>query len=47
MPDQHVGFLVEGCRTLLHLGDADPEPSSFTLLQTLPRVDVAVLPFWT
>jgi L-ascorbate metabolism protein UlaG (beta-lactamase superfamily) len=46
MPDQHVGFLVEGCRTLLHVGDADPETSNFTLLQTLPRVDVAALPFW-
>ena len=46
MPGQHVGFLVEGCRTLLHVGDADPEPSNFTLLRTLPRVDVAALPFW-
>jgi L-ascorbate metabolism protein UlaG (beta-lactamase superfamily) len=46
MPDQHVGFLVEGCRTLLHVGDADPEPSNFTRLETLPRVDVAALPFW-
>jgi L-ascorbate metabolism protein UlaG (beta-lactamase superfamily) len=45
-PEQHVGFLVEGCRTLLHTGDADPEPSNFAVLDPLPRVEVAGLPFW-
>jgi L-ascorbate metabolism protein UlaG (beta-lactamase superfamily) len=45
-PEQHVGYLVEGCRTLLHVGDADPVADNFAVLRTLPRVEVAALPFW-
>jgi L-ascorbate metabolism protein UlaG (beta-lactamase superfamily) len=46
LPEQHVGFLVEGCRTVLHTGDADPAADNFTLMGSLPRVDTALLPFW-
>ena len=46
LPEQHVGFLVEGCRTVLHTGDADPKADNFSLLRSLPPVDTALLPFW-
>jgi len=46
LPEQHVGFLIEGCRTVLHVGDADTDPGNFALLRALPPVDVGVLPFW-
>lgn len=46
LPEEHVGFLVEGCRTLLHVGDADPQPDNFRVLAGRPRVEVALLPFW-
>jgi L-ascorbate metabolism protein UlaG (beta-lactamase superfamily) len=46
VPDEHVGFLIEGCRTLLHTGDADPQPDNFQVLARLPRTEVALLPFW-
>ena len=46
LPEQHVGFLVEGCRTVLHSGDADPKADNFSLLRSLPPVDTALLPFW-
>ncbi|HEX6211619.1 MAG TPA: MBL fold metallo-hydrolase [Methylomirabilota bacterium] len=45
-PEQHVGFFVEGAATVLHVGDADPEADNFTVLQELPQVDVALLPYW-
>jgi L-ascorbate metabolism protein UlaG (beta-lactamase superfamily) len=45
-PEQHVGFLVEGCRTILHTGDADPVPANFDVLRGRPRIDVALVPFW-
>lgn len=45
-PAQHVGFLVEACRTVLHVGDADPAADNFAVLRTLPGVDVALVPFW-
>jgi L-ascorbate metabolism protein UlaG (beta-lactamase superfamily) len=45
-PEEHVGFLVEGCRTFLHVGDADPAADNFQLLRALPSVDVGILPFW-
>jgi L-ascorbate metabolism protein UlaG (beta-lactamase superfamily) len=45
-PEQHVGFLVEGCRTILHTGDADPVAANFDVLRGLPRIDVALVPFW-
>lgn len=46
-PEQHVGFLVvDGGAVVLHVGDADPKPDNFTVLRTLPPVDVALLPFW-
>ena len=46
LPAQHVGFLVEGCRTVLHTGDADPAADNFTVLRSLPQIDTALLPFW-
>lgn len=46
MPDQHAGFLIEGCRRVLHTGDADPQAGNFTVLADLPRVDVGLLPYW-
>ena len=46
LPEQHVAFLVEGCRTVLHTGDADPAADNFSLLRSLPPVDTALLPFW-
>jgi L-ascorbate metabolism protein UlaG (beta-lactamase superfamily) len=46
LPEEHVGFLVQGTRTALHVGDADPEAAHFSLLAGLPAVDVALVPFW-
>ena len=31
---------------MLHTGDADPRSDNFALLRELPRVDLAILPFW-
>jgi L-ascorbate metabolism protein UlaG (beta-lactamase superfamily) len=46
LPEQHVGFLVGDNPAILHTGDADPKPDNFTLLRGLPRVDVALVPYW-
>lgn len=46
MPEEHVGFLIEGCRTVLHTGDADARADNFPLLKGLPRVEVGLLPYW-
>jgi L-ascorbate metabolism protein UlaG (beta-lactamase superfamily) len=46
MPEQHVGFLVQGTRTILHVGDADPAAANFAVLKELPKIDLALLPFW-
>lgn len=46
MPDQHVGFLLQGTRTILHVGDADPAAANFAVLKRLPEIDLALLPFW-
>jgi L-ascorbate metabolism protein UlaG (beta-lactamase superfamily) len=46
LPEQHVGFLIGEKAPVLHVGDADPAPDNFALLRDLPRVDVALLPFW-
>lgn len=46
LPAQHVGFVVEGCRTVLHTGDADPVADNFSVLRALPQIDTALLPFW-
>jgi L-ascorbate metabolism protein UlaG (beta-lactamase superfamily) len=46
LPEQHVGFLIGEAAPVLHVGDADPEPDNFVLLRGLPKVDVALLPFW-
>lgn len=46
LPAQHVGFLIGDRSTVLHVGDADPAADNFALLTTLPRVDVALLPYW-
>lgn len=46
-PEQHVGFLVEDRRAnVLHVGDADRTTQDFDVLRRLPRVDVALVPFW-
>jgi L-ascorbate metabolism protein UlaG (beta-lactamase superfamily) len=46
MPEEHVGFLIEGCRTVLHTGDAEAQAGNFALLKDLPRVEVGLLPYW-
>ncbi len=46
LPEQHVGFLIGSENSVLHVGDADPAIDNFALLKSLPRVDVALLPFW-
>ena len=47
LPEQHVGFLVgEDGGTVLHVGDADPAADNFAVLKALPRVQVALLPYW-
>jgi L-ascorbate metabolism protein UlaG (beta-lactamase superfamily) len=46
LPQQHVGFLVGDGAPVLHVGDADPAIDNFALLRGLPRVDLALLPFW-
>ena len=45
-PEEHVAFLVEGSQTVLHTGDAEVTPANFAVLRNLPRVDVAVMPYW-
>ena len=45
-PDQHVGFLIGDSTTVLHVGDADPTADNFGVLRQLPKIDVALLPFW-
>jgi L-ascorbate metabolism protein UlaG (beta-lactamase superfamily) len=46
LPEQHVGFLVGDGPAVLHTGDADPKADNFQLLKELPRVDLALVPFW-
>jgi L-ascorbate metabolism protein UlaG (beta-lactamase superfamily) len=46
LPEQHVGFLIGGSTPVLHVGDADPAVDNFALLRALPKVDLALLPFW-
>lgn len=46
LPEQHVGFLIGDGSTVLHTGDADPKADNFALLRDLPRVDLALVPFW-
>lgn len=45
-PEQHVGFLIGRAAPVLHVGDADPATDNFTVLKSLPSIDVAFLPFW-
>jgi L-ascorbate metabolism protein UlaG (beta-lactamase superfamily) len=45
-PEQHVGFLIGDSTTVLHVGDADPKADNFAVLRTLPKIDIALLPFW-
>ncbi len=46
LPEQHVGFLIGDRTAVLHVGDADPTAQNFALLRALPKVDLALLPFW-
>jgi L-ascorbate metabolism protein UlaG (beta-lactamase superfamily) len=46
LPEQHVGFLVGEGPAVLHTGDADPKADNFAVLRDLPRVDLALVPFW-
>jgi L-ascorbate metabolism protein UlaG (beta-lactamase superfamily) len=46
LPEQHVGFLIGEAAPVLHVGDADPAADNFGLLRSLPKADVALLPFW-
>lgn len=46
MPEQHLGFLVEGCRSVFHAGDANPDEPNFAALRGLGRIDVGLLPYW-
>lgn len=45
-PEQHLGFLVEGCADVLHVGDANPDADNFSALRNLPKADAALLPYW-
>jgi len=45
-PEQHLGFLVEGCQVIFHAGDANPDASNFSALRGLSPIDVALLPYW-
>lgn len=45
-PEQHFGFLVEGCMRVFHSGDANPDAPNFAALRGLGRIDVALLPYW-
>lgn len=45
-PEQHVGFLVGDAVTVLHVGDADPTTENFSVMKTMPPVDVGIVPFW-
>ncbi len=46
LPEQHVGFLIEGCQTVLHVGDADSDDENFAMLRKLPAIQAGVLPYW-
>ena len=46
LPEQHVGFLIGETRAVLHVGDADPVAGNFAVLAAMPRVDLALLPYW-
>jgi L-ascorbate metabolism protein UlaG (beta-lactamase superfamily) len=46
LPEQHVGFLIGNGPTVLHTGDADPQADNFALLRDLPRVELALVPYW-
>ncbi len=46
LPEQHLGFLIGEATPALDVGDADPAGDNFGLLRNLPKVDVALLPFW-
>jgi L-ascorbate metabolism protein UlaG (beta-lactamase superfamily) len=46
LPAQHVGFLLGSSSTVLHVGDADPAADNFTVLESRPAIDLALLPFW-
>jgi L-ascorbate metabolism protein UlaG (beta-lactamase superfamily) len=45
-PEEHVAFLVEGSQTALHTGDAELTPENFAVLRRLPKVNIALLPYW-
>lgn len=45
-PEEHVVFVVQGSRTVIHTGDAALEPDVFVTKMALPRVDLAIVPFW-
>jgi L-ascorbate metabolism protein UlaG (beta-lactamase superfamily) len=45
-PEEPVAFLVEDSQTVLHTGDADLTPENSAALRSLPRVDIAVIPYW-
>jgi L-ascorbate metabolism protein UlaG (beta-lactamase superfamily) len=46
LPEQHIGFLLGDQDVVLHSGDADPSADNFSVLRTLPAVDLALVPFW-
>jgi len=46
LPEQHVAFLIGDAATVLHTGDADPKAENFTVLRGLPRVHLALVPYW-
>jgi L-ascorbate metabolism protein UlaG (beta-lactamase superfamily) len=45
-PEQHVGFLIGDRDPVLHVGDAEPAADNFSVLKTMPAIDVSLLPFW-
>ena len=45
-PKEHVAFLVEGSQTVLHTGDAEVSPEVFSPLRRLPRINLALIPYW-
>lgn len=45
-PEEHVVFVVQGSRSVIHTGDAALEPDAFVTKAALPPIDLAIVPFW-
>ena len=45
-PEEHVAFVIAGSQAILHTGDAELTPANFAMLASLPKIDLAIVPYW-